>query len=393
MGLITETNRQYYQGYQKFLGDNNTKAFTTTFDTDLVYGGIDYPSTNFKLYTKPSGGAFSEVTSNFTVSGNTITFTSAPATDTEIAVQLLRNDGGAFNPNNATGNITEDNYGSYAYTKLDDIINNFIVGYVGEGKLIPSVKKSDVIFHAKRGLQEFSYDVLKSIKSQELTIPASLSLIIPQDYVNYVKLSWVDELGVKRIIQPTTLTSNPFTMPQQDGTTGVPNQSALTPYSNLENTSSTTETAWDAADMRKITGNYYSNDDEIPIDERNNILGQRYGLNPETTQTNGWFTINEREGKFSFSSNLNGNVIILEYISDGLSTDLETKVPKLAEEAMYAHLSYSILAGRANQPEYVVRRLKQDRSAKIRNAKIRLSNIKLSEITQTMRGKSKIIKH
>lgn len=393
MGLITETNRQYYQGYQKFLGDNNTKAFTTTFDTDLVYGGIDYPSTNFKLYTKPSGGAFSEVTSNFTVSGNTITFTSAPATDTEIAVQLLRNDGGAFNPNNATGNITEDNYGSYAYTKLDDIINNFIVGYVGEGKLIPSVKKSDVIFHAKRGLQEFSYDVLKSIKSQELTIPASLSLIIPQDYVNYVKLSWVDELGVKRIIQPTTLTSNPFTMPQQDGTTGVPNQSALTPYSNLENTSSTTETAWDAADMRKITGNYYSNDDEIPIDERNNILGQRYGLNPETTQTNGWFTINEREGKFSFSSNLNGNVIILEYISDGLSTDLETKVPKLAEEAMYAHLSYSILAGRANQPEYVVRRLKQDRSAKIRNAKIRLSNIKLSEITQTMKGKSKIIKH
>ena len=393
MGLITETNRQYYQGYQKFLGDNNTKAFTTTFDTDLVYEGIDYPSTNFKLYTKPSGGAFSEVTSNFTVSGNTITFNSAPATDTEIAVQLLRNDGGAFNPNNATGNITEDNYGSYAYTKLDDIINNFIVGYVGEGKLIPSVKKSDVIFHAKRGLQEFSYDVLKSIKSQELTIPASLSLVIPQDYVNYVKLSWVDELGVKRIIQPTTLTSNPFTMPQQDGTTGVPNQSALTPYSNLENTSSTTETAWDAADMRKITGNYYSNDDEIPIDERNNILGQRYGLNPETTQTNGWFTINEREGKFSFSSNLNGNVIILEYISDGLSTDLETKVPKLAEEAMYAHLSYSILAGRANQPEYVVRRLKQDRSAKIRNAKIRLSNIKLSEITQTMRGKSKIIKH
>ena len=40
-----------------------------------------------------------------------------------------------------------------------------------------------------------------------------------------------------------------------------------------------------------------------------------------------------------------------------------------------------------------VRRLKQDRSAKLRNAKIRLSNIKLSEIIQVMRGKSKQIKH
>jgi hypothetical protein len=49
------------------------------------------------------------------------------------------------------------------------------------------------MFHAKRGLQEFSYDTLKSIKSQELTIPASLSVIIPQDYVNYVEMSWIDD--------------------------------------------------------------------------------------------------------------------------------------------------------------------------------------------------------
>ena len=49
-------------------------------------------------------------------------------------------------------------------TKLDDVIDNFLIAYVGAGKLIPSVKRTDVIFHAKRGLQEFSYDTLKSIK-------------------------------------------------------------------------------------------------------------------------------------------------------------------------------------------------------------------------------------
>ena len=86
-------------------------------------------------------------------------------------------------------------------------------------------------------------------------------------------------------------------------------------------------------------------------------------------------------------------MILLEYISDGLSSDLDTKVPKMAEEAMYMHIAYSILAGRAGVQEYVVRRYKIDRRAALRNAKIRLSNIKLEEFTQIMRGKSKIIKN
>ena len=60
---------------------------------------------------------------------------------------------------------------------------------------------------------------------------------------------------------------------------------------------------------------------------------------------------------------------------------------------MYAAILYSIISTRANQPEYIVQRLKKDRYAKLRNAKIRLSNIKLEEITQVMRGKSKWIKH
>ena len=65
----------------------------------------------------------------------------------------------------------------------------------------------------------------------------------------------------------------------------------------------------------------------------------------------------------------------------------------MAEEALYAHISHAILASRINQSEYVVQRLKRERSAKLRNTKIRLSNIKLSEIVQVMRGKSKWIKH
>ena len=116
-------------------------------------------------------------------------------------------------------------------------------------------------------------------------------------------------------------------------------------------------------------------------------------MQPEVNQINGWFTINERNGKFMFSSDLKDKLIILEYISDGLGYDQDMRVPKLAEEAVYAYLSHAILASRINQPEYVVQRLRREKSAKLRNAKIRLSNIKSNEFIQIMRGKSKWLKN
>ena len=400
MGLITENNKQYYAGVQKFLSAAGAgQAFTTTFDTELVLGSYDplqptYALNNFKLYTANAGVlTYTEYTSAYTVSGNTITFTGNLAANTSIVVQLKILSGGEYGNRDAYGNTVEENYGSYSYISLEDVINNFQIAYVGTGKLIPSCKRTDIIFHAKRGMQEFSYDTLKSIKSQELNIPPELSVVIPQDYVNYTKVSWIDQLGVKRPIYPANnLTTNPFENPVQDSK-GVPTQDNF--GNNVEGTS-ITEERWRAADDTLINQDdiedlYNEGYDSWGWDEQ--LLGQNYGLDPQYAQVNGWFTINHREGKISFSSNLAGALIVLEYISDGLASDMETKVPKLAEEALYAHMSHAVIASRINQPEYIVRRLKQERSAKLRNAKIRLSNIKLDEIVQVMRGKSKWIKH
>ena len=280
---------------------------------------------------------------------------------------------------------TGNNYGSYIYISLDDIINNFIVAYIGAGKLIPSAKRTDVMFHAKRGLQEFSYDTLKVIKSQELTIPPSLSLAIPQDYVNYVKLSWIDNAGAKHIIYPTRVTSNPTELPIQDNT-GEPTQDQA--GANLLSQQSLTEEKWK---NRSLTTDFQPDDYRDSTNE--GLIGQRYGLQPEEAQVNGMFTINERTGTFSFSSDLAGKLIILEYISDSLAYDADMKLPKMAEQAMYMHIAYSILSGRANVQEYIVNRFKRDRSSALRNAKIRLSNIKIEEIAQVFRNKSKWIKH
>jgi hypothetical protein len=266
MSQITETNQQYYQGSQNFRGNGGNTAgqtFATTFDTDLVFGNydpneLDYALNNFKIYTSTTGfpGSWSEYTSAYTVANNTITITGNPGANIFLVVQLKILDGGKYgntDQERAFGQAVEDNYGSYQYVKLGDIIDNYMVGYVGDGKLIQTAKKSDVLFWAKRSLQEFSYDTLKSIKSQELTIPESLSLIMPQDYVNYVDLSWIDELGVKRRIFPVNeLTTNPYYTPLQDEV-GVPTQDNF--GSDLEGSPLTTE-RWQEANTKLLNGEW-----------------------------------------------------------------------------------------------------------------------------------------
>ena len=410
-GLLTETNAQYYAGTQVIISKDITvnevvisqTVFTATFDTDLTFGNSDpsqplYNKNNFRLYTSITGGSgtFTEFTGDYTVVNNVITFTTARANNEYIVIQLLTESGGNFGNKNAIGDVVEKNYGGYAYISVENLINNFQVAYVGEGKLISSVKKTDIIFHTKRALQEFSYDTLKSIYSQELTIPSSLSVALPQDYVNYVNVSWIDEVGIKHIIYPTTLTSNPYRKPVQDAN-GVPTQDD--DGVNITGTSITEErwveqnTATLQALRDDITGRLIA--DGLWGVYGNGLMGygQRYGMQPEVAQINGWFTINDREGSMSFSSDLKDKIIILEYISDGLSYEQDMKVPKLAEEAVYAYVIYAILATRINQPEHVVQRLRREKSAKLRNAKIRLSNIKSSEFIQIMRGKSKWLKN
>jgi len=383
-GLITETNEQYYAGEQIVHLPNAADTIVFTFETELKLYSPSSASTtdpnfsqnNFTINfnTGGPGAGFNIPVTNYTLANNTFTRSGPFAAG---YYQVL---------------LKEKNYGSYSYVSMKNIVNNFIISYVGNGKLLPSLKRTDVVFHAKRAMQEFSYDILKSIKQQELTIPNNLTVPIPQDYVNYVKASWIDDLGVKHIILPTRLTSNPTEIPVQDAS-GVPTQDS---YGNNIEANSTTESRWEAADMKKITGGYDERFENASIDNftyHKMGTGERYGLNPETTQINGFFTINQREGTFSFSSDLVDKIIILEYISDGLAYTEDTRVPKLAEEAFYSYIANAVFSTRSNIPEYVVQRFKKEKLAKMRNAKLRLSNIKLEEISQVFRNKSKIIKH
>lgn len=464
-----------------------------------------------------------------------------------------------------------NSFGDYQFISLNDIITQFQVMYVGEDKIIPKAKRADISFHAQRALAELSFDTFKSFKSQQIEVPPSLVMVLPHDYVNYTKISSVDNSGIKHVLYPTKYTSNPFQISQNDegeyqfsadfellkngdfdnglqyfqhnsdyqaantiskvlveggkltfehrahdhesgnygkalaawqeidvtnvSTISLSGQGKSNDYSgsnpavgvlrlglsttggdtwihnyantdtevvsanigteifiengflewNNENTTTKTlevdvseyDTIYvlvtsfaNHTNLNVFTGTTMDNLSVTNVNTANQLLAQpgneinsstwknyksvdpaeltvddyryperyldrfeRYGLEPEFAQINGNFYIDQRLGRIHFSSNISGKTVILDYISDGLGTDAEMQVPKLAEDAMYKHMLYDILSARSNVGGGRLAFHKREKFAAVRKAKLRLSNIKLEELTQILRGQSKHIKH
>jgi len=286
------------------------------------------------------------------------------------------------------------NKGNYQFISLDEIINTFMVVYVGENKILTRVSRTDVQFHGMRAIQELSYDVLRSHKAYEIEVPNTLVMYLPQDYVNYTKIVRVDSNGIEKPLYPTGKTSNPFPIKQGsngkfDFDDGVNLVSAVgqqdTSISNLNPYTSDTRSKFNSVSNSEID---YDAIDRVLFDNR----GRRYGLDPQHAQNNGTFYIDNSTGFIHFSSDLSGKRVTLKYISDGLGRDEEMIVHKFCEEAVYKHIMYALVSGRSNIPNYIVERFKKERFAETRKAKIRLSNIKMEEFTQVLKGISKPIK-
>ena len=285
----------------------------------------------------------------------------------------------------STWNSLDENYGNYQFVTIKDIVNNFLIAYVGEDKIISKLKRTDVAFHAQRGIQELTFDTLPSIKTQEIELSPQLYMVLPQDYVNYVKFTWTDNRGIERVIYPAIKTSDPKPILQDNRYEYTYDNNGEILYANQ----SETLKKFNASSGEPMVDNNYNDWDVLSVQN----YGRRYGSTPENMQNNGTFYIDQVRGLVHFSSDIVGRIITIKYISDGLATDDGMMVHKFAEEALYKYIAHAVFATRVNTPEYIVARFKKEYHTARRNAKIRLSNIKIEEITQVMRNKSKHIKH
>ena len=289
---------------------------------------------------------------------------------------------------------TDKNWGSYQYVGLNDIVSNFMLMYQGNNEIINNVERYQVLFHAKRGIQELNYDAMKQIKILQMTVDSNIRFVLPPDYVNYVRISKF----ANGVLFP--LVENIQTMFAQAYLQDANAEVIFDAEGNA------TRPANSQVDLDRIQGGMsklylgpgpyhgqmgYCCDGDWYFTWG---VGERFGLNTETANINPTFTIDRQSGAIYFSSGMSGSSVVMEYVSDGMNNgdDTSISVNKLFEEYLYAYIRYSILNNKLGVQEYVVNRARKDKSSLLRNAKIRLSNIQPGRLLMNMRGKDKWLK-
>ena len=292
-------------------------------------------------------------------------------------------------------NPTNSNWGSYQFISLDDIVNNFMLMYVGNDKLINNVEKYNVLFHAKRGIQELNYDAMKEIKVLELSVCDQLRYVLPPDYVNWVRIS-IYQNGVLMPLTENIQTnwSNAYLQANdckilfdEYGNILKPENSTI----DVDRMSGQKKSLYLNSNSSQDGNMGYNIDGSWYFDYS---VGQRYGLNTETANSNPTFKINKASGVINFSSGAADKLVILEYVSDGMENgvDSEINLNKLFEDFIYAYIKYAILTSKYGVQEYIINRAKKEKTALLRNAKIRLSNIHPGRLLMNLRGQDKWLK-
>ena len=188
---------------------------------------------------------------------------------------------------NNGNNPTDQNHGSYQFVSLQDIVNNFLLMYQGNHEIINNIERYQILFHAKRGIQELNYDAMKEIKVLQLTLDSQLSFTLPSDYVNWVRISQFKD----GILYPLTenIQTNFSSAYLQDNKSNIlfdQDGNALSPQDSEVDLSRgkrgiylNNDSVMDGAEGTCVDGCWY-------FDYR---VGARFGLNTETANINPTF--------------------------------------------------------------------------------------------------------
>lgn len=276
----------------------------------------------------------------------------------------------------------QENHGTYVYETLEMMVNNFMQNYTGNSSLLGPIKRYNVLFWMKKGIQLFTSDALKEVKAVELELGDTLDIIMPPDYSNYVRISWLNQT-----------TGDLMPMSQNNrlplATSYLQDHEAFVLFDDngypLEGNSATNILQDDLTKLKQTTRN------GIPCCELS-LYGNTYqNFRIDTSiNYNGTFVENKRQGRIHFDSSVASKIIVLEYISDGLEyfDEADIKINKFAEYALYNWTNWNLLNNKNGVPDYEKRRAKRDYDTAYRNAKIRLMNLKIAEVSQWVKKRN-----
>lgn len=263
-------------------------------------------------------------------------------------------------------------WGNYQYVPLEQVINDYLAN-IDEDDYTANIPRHKVLFNALRGLRELYFDVLQEIKAVELELGNTLNVTLPPDFVNYVRISWVDAQGVL----------HPMTANRQH------NMAVSYLQDNEYNI------IFDATGcVMKGSGTRPDGTATVNSDELKSYgfaSGYTPNVNLSNFHKNGSYRIDKVNGVIQFDSTAKGKSIVLEYISDGLytacgETEADISVHKFAEQAIIDFIYYNLIKQRRSVPANEKMRARKEYYNSRRIAGRRINTIRKDELIQAMSG-------
>jgi len=278
------------------------------------------------------------------------------------------------------------------YTTLRQVIDDYLITMDGDDY---ASNASDAAIRniALRGLREFGFDVTAKVKSIKRTVESNNTVILPDDYVDLVKLGVVDGEGIlrvfnqnknvnysRRILQdtsadttndpPSVIADTVLTTDSDEGPLDLDNNLILNREDDKGATSSSTP---DSGDL-----DFYVFENYLFQGGLGRLYGAGGGYAP------GEYRINLDQNRIEIGTDSETGDVVLEYISDE-ARSTNPVVHVYAEEALRCYIYYKLCERKSTIPSNEKLRARAEYYNERRKAKARLSNFTKEEALKTIR--------
>jgi hypothetical protein len=220
------------------------------------------------------------------------------------------------------------NWGKYQYITLKDLVDDMLADTTDTDSFLANTKRSQIVRKLKTGIRVVNNATQKMFNVAQLTVGSNLYFALPQNYVNWIRVSVINEEGR---LQPLNINNKINTA------SGYLQNYKHEILFNHEGELLTTDMV-NAYQIPHIRHTFKTTQDTSLLSKH------------------GEFKVNEERGTIHFSSNLEDQVVVIEYLSDGLDLENireeEIKVHKDLQDAIRWFAISEIISTRRNANQY-----------------------------------------
>lgn len=262
------------------------------------------------------------------------------------------------------------------YITLRQLINDYIITLDGDD-YTANASDSAIRNFALRGIREFGFDVTSRVKSLKLDIHSNGTAILPDDYVDLVKVGIIGSDGIVRVFNQNKNINYSRQIFQED---------------NGEDTISTTDSE---SGPLNIDDNLILNRDNAKSATTSNDdsyifenfvfqggIGRLYGAGG--AKAPGSYRVNLDQNRLEIDAGNSASEIVLEYIADE-ARSTNPVIHIYAEEAIRSYIYYKLCERKSTVPGGEKSRARAEYYNERRKAKARLGNFTKNEALKVLR--------